>query len=436
MKYISKGVHLGKIVVTFADPDAVLRVKPSVPRVVFDPQATYILAGCLGGVGRSIATWMVDRGARSLSFLSRAGWKHSGASAIVKVLRGRGVAVTVIRCDVANSHDVHCAVNQISKIGKPVKGVMQAAMVLEDVAFERMTFQQMQSVLMPKVQGTINLHEATLHHKLDFFTMTSSVVPYVGTATQASYGAANAFQDAFARYRLALDLPAQSISLGLIVDVGVAGIREDLQRSINRNGIYGNTISQIMQLLDVVFVSDQAGKSADPDPLSSGHVLTGFEPIKLSELDNNGAAADFTWSADPRMQRVAQAVQDYYGIVSGSNATAQRNSSAASITAAELRDMARIVHESTDTAAEQRLGKVVQEAVMQRLGKLLFVSADDLDAAKDVASYGIDSMIAAELRNWLMKMFKLDLSFLELMGKGMRVEDLVDLACRSLVAQK
>jgi len=299
-----------------------------------------------------------------------------------------------------------------------------------------MTFQQMQSVLMPKVQGTINLHEATLHHKLDFFTMTSSVVPYVGTATQASYGAANAFQDAFARYRLALDLPAQSISLGLIVDVGVAGIREDLQRSINRNGIYGNTISQIMQLLDVVFVSDQAGKSADPDPLSSGHVLTGFEPIKLSELDNNGAAADFTWSADPRMQRVAQAVQDYYGIVSGSNATAQRNSSAASITAAELRDMARIVHESTDTAAEQRLGKVVQEAVMQRLGKLLFVSADDLDAAKDVASYGIDSMIAAELRNWLMKMFKLDLSFLELMGKGMRVEDLVDLACRSLVAQK
>lgn len=111
---------------------------------------------------------------------------------------------------------------------------------------------------MPKVQGTINLHEATLHHKLDFFNMTSCVVPYVGTANQASYGAANAFQDAFARYRLARNLPVQSISLGLIVGVGVAGVREGLQRSIKRNGIYGNTISRILQLIDVVFVSDQA----------------------------------------------------------------------------------------------------------------------------------------------------------------------------------
>jgi len=51
-----------------------------------------------------------------------------------------------------------------------------------------------------------------------------------------------------------------------------------------------------------------------------------------------------------------------------------------------------------------------------------------------VASYGIDSMIAAELRNWLMKMFRLDLSFLELVGKGRQVDDLVGMACRSLIA--
>lgn len=146
MVCMSKGAHLGKIVVTFTDLQVVLKVKPSVTRVVFDPQATYILAGCLGRVGRSIATWMVDRGARSLSSLSRAGWKHSGALAIAEALRGRGVAVTVIRCDVASSDDVLYAVNQISKIGKPIKGVMHAAMILEDVSFETMTFQRMQSV--------------------------------------------------------------------------------------------------------------------------------------------------------------------------------------------------------------------------------------------------------------------------------------------------
>ena len=195
MMYMSKSIHLGKIVITFTNPEAMLRVRPTVARAIFDPHATYILAGCLGGVGRSIAAWMVDRGARNLCFLSRSGWKNNGAPAIVEALRGRGVAVTVFDCDIATREDVFSAVNQVSKIGKPIKGVLQAAMVLEDVAFETMTPEQMKNVLRPKVEGTVNLHEATLQHPLDFFTMTSSIVPYVGTATQASYSAANAFQD-------------------------------------------------------------------------------------------------------------------------------------------------------------------------------------------------------------------------------------------------
>jgi short-subunit dehydrogenase len=436
MMYMSKNTHMGKIVITFTNPKTVLRMKPSVLQTAFDPHATYILAGCLGGVGRSIAAWMVDRGARNLSFLSRSGWKNSGALAIVEALRGCGVAITVINCDIASREDVFDAVNQISKIGKPIKGVVQAAMVLEDVAFATMTFEQMQAVLRPKVQGTINLHEATLQHQLDFFTMTSSIVPYVGTATQTSYSAANAFQDSFARFRLARSLPAQSVSLGLILGVGVAGIREDLQRSINRNGIYGNTISEIMQLMDMAFTTVQLDKGVTRDPLSSAHVLTGFEPRKLSELDNDGAATDFTWSADPRMQRIAQAVQDYHDTAHGSNATTQHSSSSATITAKELHALAQSIRKNADTVLEQRLRSVVRGAVMQRLAKLLFVSAEDIDGAKDVASYGIDSMIAAELRNWLMKTFRLDLSFLALVGKGMRVDDLIDTACRALVAEE
>jgi hypothetical protein len=79
MMYMSRGVRLGKIVVTFNNPNTVLRVNPSVRRPSFDPHATYVLAGSLGGVGRSIASWMVDRSARSLAFLSPSGWKHNGA---------------------------------------------------------------------------------------------------------------------------------------------------------------------------------------------------------------------------------------------------------------------------------------------------------------------------------------------------------------------
>jgi NAD(P)-dependent dehydrogenase (short-subunit alcohol dehydrogenase family)/aryl carrier-like protein len=434
MMYMSKGVHMGKIVVTFNDPKAVLRVNPSVPRPTFDPHATYVLAGCLGGVGRSIATWMVDRGARTLAFLSRSGWKHSGASAIVETLRGRGVAIAVVACDITRRDDVLNAVEQIARIGKPIKGVMQAAMVLEDVMFETMTFEQMQYVISPKVHGTLNLHEATLQHQLDSFTMITSLVPYIGTATQTSYGAANAFQDAFARYRLAHSLPAQSISLGLVSDVGVAGAREDLQRSIQRNGIYGNTVAEIVQQVEMAFTSDDAVGGVTQDPLSSGHLLTGLAPKKLFELDGGGAATEFIWSADPRMQGIAQAVQDHHDTIHGSNATAQHSSSSAATSAKDLRALAQSLQNNPDAGAEDRLRGTVKGAISQRLAKLLYVSVDDLDGTKDVASYGIDSMIAAELRNWLMKMFRLDISFLELVGKDMRVDNLVDAAYCSLTA--
>lgn len=439
MMYMSKNIHVGKIVITFANPNTVLRVKPSVPRTVFDPHATYILAGCLGGVGRSIAVWMVERGARNLSFLSRSGWKNSGALAMVEALQGCGVAVTVFNCDIANREEVFNTVSQILRLGKPIRGIFQAAMVLEDVAFETMTFEQMQAVLRPKVEGTINLHEATLEHPLEFFTMTSSVVPYVGTATQTSYSAANAFQDSFARFRLARSLPAQSISLGLIMGVGVAGTREDLQRSINRNGIYGNTISEIIQLLDVAFANapfDKRNERTNGLPLTSGHILTGFEPQKLSELDNDGPATDFLWSSDPRMQRIAQSVQDYYDAMRRSNATTSHNSSSSTISSKELRTFAQRIRGNGDLELEQEVRNIVRGAMMHRFAKLLFVSVEDIDGAKDVASYGIDSMIAAEIRTWLMKTFGLDLSFLELVQKGMRVDDLIRAACRALIAKE
>jgi hypothetical protein len=68
----------------------------------------------------------------------------------------------------------------------------------------------------------------------------------------------------------------QSISLGLVSDVGMAGAREDLQRSIKRDEIYGNTVAEIVQLGELVFTSGHADGGVTQDPLNSGHLLTGL----------------------------------------------------------------------------------------------------------------------------------------------------------------
>lgn len=83
-----------------------------------------------------------------------------------------------------------------------------------------MTLENWQKLLGPKVQGTINLHEALIDEPLDFFVMTSSTLGAAGASTQSAYAAANAFLDSMARHRWHLGLQACSIALGMIVEVG------------------------------------------------------------------------------------------------------------------------------------------------------------------------------------------------------------------------
>ena len=56
-------------------------------------------------------------------------------------------------------------------------------------------------VLGPKVTGLVNLDRASQDLKLDFFICFSSAAGGLGSAGQADYATANAFMDAYARYR-------------------------------------------------------------------------------------------------------------------------------------------------------------------------------------------------------------------------------------------
>ena len=133
MGFFSKGVHTGKLVITFQDPNATLKVLQPVTRASFDPSAAYLLVGCLGGLGRSLATWMVERGARHLIFFSRSGGHKPEAASILRDLAEAGAKPQVIRCDVTNEKDLVFAVEQVNT-QLPIKGVIHAAMV-EGVSF-------------------------------------------------------------------------------------------------------------------------------------------------------------------------------------------------------------------------------------------------------------------------------------------------------------
>ncbi|KAA8644992.1 uncharacterized protein ATNIH1004_009203 [Aspergillus tanneri] len=121
-----------------------------------------------------------------------------------------------------SSRIVQLPLQQASVEMPPVRGVIQAAMVLKDSVIDNMTYSDFSAAVRPKVVGSLNLHNAFLTQHLDFFILLSSAAGIVGNSGQANYAAGCTFQDALARYRVRLGLPAHSIDLGMIQSAGAA----------------------------------------------------------------------------------------------------------------------------------------------------------------------------------------------------------------------
>lgn len=60
--------------------------------------------------------------------------------------------------------------------------------------------------------------------------------------------------------------------------------------------------------------------------------------------------------------------------------------------------------------------EIASEALAARLSSLLGMARDMLDGEKPMYSYGIDSLSAIEIRNWVAKVFGVDLPAFEVLG--------------------
>jgi hypothetical protein len=126
-RYLQNGSHIGKVVITSMDDLEKLPATKSGTPLTFDPTATYLLTGGMGGLGRSMATWLVERGARSLTFLSRGAGASDDSKEFIAELESMGCGVAAVAGGADNMEDVTTA---IAASTAPIKGVFHLAMVL------------------------------------------------------------------------------------------------------------------------------------------------------------------------------------------------------------------------------------------------------------------------------------------------------------------
>ncbi|MFY9809641.1 MAG: SDR family NAD(P)-dependent oxidoreductase [Pseudonocardiaceae bacterium] len=224
--------HVGKIVVAFKTDVPVER--PPVP-LALDPQATYLITGGLSGVGAAVATWLAELGAGNLALVSRRGPEAPEAAELIDNLTRRGVTATAYAADVTDLASICEVIDSIDGSGYPLRGVLHAAMQLDDAPLIELDDDRFRTALATKMQGAVVLDAVTQARQLDFFVMISSMVALVGNLGQANYASGNLFLQALARNRRTHGRPGQAIEWGAIGEVGVVA-RTGIENVRNRFG--------------------------------------------------------------------------------------------------------------------------------------------------------------------------------------------------------
>ena len=101
------------------------------PKPVAHADATYLITGGTGGLGRSITRWLSTQGAKNIVLASRSGMSQASTRELVDELKGNGVEIMVYACDIGEDEQVKKMIDYVQEKMPPIRGVLHGAMVLQ-----------------------------------------------------------------------------------------------------------------------------------------------------------------------------------------------------------------------------------------------------------------------------------------------------------------
>ncbi|KAJ2999173.1 hypothetical protein NUW58_g87 [Xylaria curta] len=358
--------------------DDVVPIMPSrQPTTRFDPDASFVIVGGFGGLGQAITRWVVSRGAKNLILLSRSGPAKAEAITFLNEITSVCQNVAAPACDVADKQALEKCIAECLTYMPRIKGCIQGSMVLKDNRFLDMSLEDWNDALRPKVDASWNLHHV-LGRDLDFFVLLSSTMGIVGNKEQSNYAAGNTFEDSLARYRLSQGLPGVSLDLPAIEDVGFVADKPELLESMHAAGHGSMPVDEVLAVLDY-----HCGLL--PKPLTAETAQVILRPGLPSELIALGIPQP-SWMQDPLFSHFGQLEAG----VSGNEKAAVRK---------EVKYATRIAAATSMTEAED----IVLHALLNKLSRVLSVDPSNLDPCKPLHAYGVDSLVAVDVRSWLLK---------------------------------
>ena len=258
-----------------------------------------------------------------------------------------------------------------------------------------MTFDDFTSSTRPKVAGSWNLH-AALPKGLDFFVLLSSICGIFGGPSQSNYAAGNTYKDALAHYRVSQGEQGASLDLGMMTGEGVVAENQSLQSLLKRTGFFME-ISQAELFAILEYYCDPA-----LDLSSTPQRCQAVVGIELPGVLRAHGIDEPYWMRRPLFRHFHQMNTN----VAGTDLQSAQD---------DAPDYSTLLR---NAASPGEAAGVVSEGLVGKMSKILGLPLANIDTGKPVHAYGVDSLIAVELRNWLLRQMQADVAVFEILGNA------------------
>jgi len=300
-----------------------------------------------------MAAWLVEAGAARVVLNGRSAPSEAAQTVLTDL--GTRAEVVVELGDISEAAVAQRLVAAAEQTGRPLRGVIHAAAVLDDQLAAGLTKDSLEAIWAPKATGAVRLHQALdekgADRELDWWAGFSSMASLLGSPGQLSYASANAWLDGLVEWRRAAGLPATTINWGQWADVGLA-------RSLNFSVL---------------------------DPMSPAEGIEALEAVLAGNLTKVGVAR-------LRLDRAAEAFPEirelgYFAGLAGEVDVEDADDDWAGPDA--LREM--------DPAEADR---VVTARLRRRISAVMGFSADGaIETDQPLTELGMDSLMAVRMRN-------------------------------------
>jgi aryl carrier-like protein len=253
-----------------------------------------------------------------------------------------------------------------------------------------MSIEEWRTAIRPKVDGSWNLHIA-LPSGMDFFVLLSSVAGIFGNGGQANYASGNTYVDALAGYRASQGERAVSLDIGYVLEDGFeAKSKASLDRVNAFLKLRPSSLDEIIAMLDYYC---QPGLLPTP---TQSQVITGLE--LPADIRSKGFEVPQVLHS-PLFRHMFQ--------VESSNAPVQLPAA---------RQQKTVTSAFLDASSTGEGTRIIAEALREKLSRVLGVAHEHIDLNQSLVSYGVDSLVGLELRNWIGKEVKADLTVFEILS--------------------